>query len=154
MLFGAKVIKICVDCKPWGYSVDDIKLFIREAAKAGLKVAGHVQTSGRRAPRDRGGHLVDRARQRLNDEIHKLMAQKGIFRAGTETPMSLAGHRHRRRYERTVAGLKNAWENKVAAHLFDRRRLLRPRQDARRGAIEFLETWKAAGIPPADILRR
>jgi hypothetical protein len=22
MLFGAKVIKICVDCKPWGYSVD------------------------------------------------------------------------------------------------------------------------------------
>ncbi|MEW5916256.1 MAG: amidohydrolase family protein, partial [Gemmatimonadota bacterium] len=26
-LFGATVIKICVDCKPWGYSVDEIKLF-------------------------------------------------------------------------------------------------------------------------------
>ena len=35
MLFGAKVIKICVDCKPWGYSVDDMRLFVAEAARAG-----------------------------------------------------------------------------------------------------------------------
>jgi imidazolonepropionase-like amidohydrolase len=42
--FGAKVIKICVDCKPYGYTADEMKLFISEAAKAGLKVAGHVQT--------------------------------------------------------------------------------------------------------------
>jgi imidazolonepropionase-like amidohydrolase len=45
VLFGAKVIKICVDCKPYRYTVDDMKLFIKEAANAGgLKVAGHVQT--------------------------------------------------------------------------------------------------------------
>src|SRR4029079_11430129 len=44
ILFGAKVIKVCVDCKPYPYTVADLKLFIREAAKAGLKVAGHVQT--------------------------------------------------------------------------------------------------------------
>src|SRR5262249_2418757 len=44
ILFGAKVIKICVDCKPYGYTADEIRLFIREAAKAGMKVAGHVQT--------------------------------------------------------------------------------------------------------------
>ncbi|MEO8034561.1 MAG: amidohydrolase family protein, partial [Acidobacteriota bacterium] len=25
MLFGARTIKLCIDCKPWGYSVDDIK---------------------------------------------------------------------------------------------------------------------------------
>src|SRR5260370_29379379 len=25
ILYGAKVIKICVDCKPWGYSVEQIK---------------------------------------------------------------------------------------------------------------------------------
>ena len=28
MLFGSKVVKICVDCKPWGYTVDEMKLFI------------------------------------------------------------------------------------------------------------------------------
>src|SRR5688500_18833340 len=44
MLFGAKTIKLCVDCKPWGYSVEDIKLAISEAAKGGCKVEGHVQT--------------------------------------------------------------------------------------------------------------
>ncbi len=33
----------------------------------------------------------------LNDEMHKLMAQKGIWRAGTETPHGLAGHPSRRR---------------------------------------------------------
>src|SRR5262249_52951044 len=32
MLFGARTIKICVDCKPWGSSVEAIKLVIREAA--------------------------------------------------------------------------------------------------------------------------
>ena len=41
-LFGARVIKICVDCKPWGYTVEEIRLFITEAAKAGMKVEGHV----------------------------------------------------------------------------------------------------------------
>ena len=44
MLFGARVIKICVDCKPWGYTVDEIKLVISEARKGGMKVEGHVQT--------------------------------------------------------------------------------------------------------------
>src|SRR5687768_2631890 len=44
-LFGARVIKICVDCKPWGYTVDEIRLFISEAAKAGLKVRSEEHTS-------------------------------------------------------------------------------------------------------------
>ena len=41
VLFGARVIKICVDCKPYGYTADEIRLFIREAAKVGMKVEGH-----------------------------------------------------------------------------------------------------------------
>jgi Transposase IS66 family/Amidohydrolase family len=44
ILFGAKVIKIMVDAQPYGYTVDEMKLFIAEAAKSGMKVAGHVQT--------------------------------------------------------------------------------------------------------------
>ena len=59
LLFGAKTIKICVDCKAWGYSVEDIKLFIAEAAKGGAKVDGHVQTmeGGQRAI-DAGIHVI------------------------------------------------------------------------------------------------
>src|SRR6266498_3891986 len=44
VLFGARVIKICVDCKPYGYTADEIRFVIREAAKVGMKVEGHVQT--------------------------------------------------------------------------------------------------------------
>ena len=33
--YGAKVIKIMVDAQPYGYTVDEMKLFVAEAAKAG-----------------------------------------------------------------------------------------------------------------------
>jgi imidazolonepropionase-like amidohydrolase len=33
ILFGARVIKICVDCKPYGYTADEIRLVMREAAR-------------------------------------------------------------------------------------------------------------------------
>ena len=88
MLFGAKVIKICVDCKPWGYSVDDIKLFIREAAKGGLKVEGHVQTPEGAQRAIDAGISSSRTAWRSREEHHKQMAEKGIFLAGTDTPFT------------------------------------------------------------------
>src|SRR5262245_43185362 len=92
VLFGAKVIKICVDCKPYGYTADEIRLFIKEAAKVGMKVEGHVQTvQGARNAIEAGIWSIAHSTG-LNDEMHKLMAQKGIWRAGTDTPMGLAGH--------------------------------------------------------------
>ena len=40
ILFGATVIKICVDCKPYAYTADEMRLFVAEAARAGMKVEG------------------------------------------------------------------------------------------------------------------
>ncbi len=152
-LFGAKVIKICVDCKPWGYTVDEIKLVIAEAAKAGLKVEGHVQTvDGARRAIEAGVWSIAHDRG-LTDEMHKLMAQKGIWRAGTETPISLAGHTTPARYQATVAGLRNAYQNKVPLTFSTDADYYVPGKTRGEVAIEFLETWKAAGIPPVDILR-
>jgi imidazolonepropionase-like amidohydrolase len=152
-LFGAKVIKICVDCKPWGYTADEIRLFIAEAAKIGFKVEGHVQTvDGARRAIEAGiwsiAHDIG-----LNDEMHKGMAAKGIFRAGTETPITLTGHTTPQRYERTVAGLRNAWENKVPITFSTDADYYVPGKNRGEVAIEFIETWKAAQIPTADILR-
>ena len=152
-LFGARVIKICVDCKPWGYTADEIRLVIREAAKAGLKVEGHVQTTdGARRAIEAGvwsiAHDVG-----LNEEMHRLMAQKGIFRAGTETPVSLTGHTTPERYQRTVAGLRNAWQLKVPLTFSTDADYWVPGRTRGEVAIAFLETWKAAGVPPGDILR-
>jgi imidazolonepropionase-like amidohydrolase len=152
-LFGARVIKICVDCKPWGYSTDEIRLFIREAAKIGFKVEGHVQTvDGARRAIEAGVWSIAHDRG-LTDEMHKAMAQKGIWRAGTETPISLTGHTTPERYRNTVAGLRNAWQNKVPLTFSTDADYYVPGKTRGQVAIEFIETWKAAGIPAADILR-
>jgi imidazolonepropionase-like amidohydrolase len=152
-LFGATVIKICVDCKPWGYSVDDIRLFIEESAKAGLKVEGHVQTvDGARRAIEAGIWSIAHA-SGLTDEMHKGMAEKGIWRAGTETPITLVGHTSQARYERTVAGLRNAYDNDVPLTFSTDADYYVPGMTRGEVAIEFIETWKAAGIPTVDILR-
>jgi imidazolonepropionase-like amidohydrolase len=106
VLFGAKVIKICVDCKPYGYTADEIRLFIREAAKVGMKVEGHVQTvNGAKNAIDAGIWSIAHSTG-LNEEMHTLMAQKGIWRAGTDTPEGLAGHPvSPQAYQRTIASL-------------------------------------------------
>ena len=153
LLFGAKVIKICVDCKPWGYTTDEIRLVIAEAAKAGVKVEGHVQTvEGARRAIEAGiwsiAHDIG-----LTEEMHRGMAAKGIFRAGTETPLTLTGHTTAEAYAKTVAGLKNAYDLKVPITFSTDADYFVPGKTRGEVAIEFLETWKAAGIPNADILR-
>ncbi|HEX7137447.1 MAG TPA: amidohydrolase family protein [Vicinamibacterales bacterium] len=154
ILFGAKIIKICVDCKPYGYTADEIRLFVREAAKAGMKVAGHVQTAaGARNAIDGGIFSIEHG-SALNDELHKAMAAKGIWRAGTETPMGLAGHPvTQQAYDRTVAGLKNAYENKVGLAFSTDADYFVAGKTRGELCLEFLKPWRDAGIPNADILR-
>lgn len=152
-LYGATVIKICVDCKPWGYTADEIRLVIGEAAKAGLRVEGHVQTrDGARRAIEAGIWSIAHD-SGLDDEMHKLMAQKGIFRAGTETPITLTGHTNAERYDRTVRSLRNAYENHVPLTFSTDADYYVPGWTRGEVAIEFIETWKAAGIPPVDVLR-
>ena len=154
-LFGARVIKICVDCKPWGYTADEIRLFISEAAKIGLKVEGHVQTvDGARRAIEAGIWSIAHDNG-LTDEMHKMMAQKGTWRAGTETPITLleGNHTTPARYAKTVAGLKNAYENKVNLTFSTDADYYVPGRTRGEVAIDFIETWKAAGIPAVDILR-
>src|SRR5687767_3096533 len=152
-LFGVRVIKICVDCKPWGYTLDEIKLVIAEAAKANLKVEGHCQTvDGVRRAVEAGIWSIAHDRG-MTDENHKAMARKGVWRAGTETPISITGRTTQPRYTNTVAMLKNAWENKVPLTYSTDADYYVPGKTRGEVAIEFIETWKAAGIPAVDILR-
>ena len=161
MLFGARTIKLCIDCKPWGYSVDDIKLAISEAAKGGCKVEGHVQTpDGAQRAIDAGIYIIGHGFA-LTPEHHKQMAAKGIFLAGTDTPFTRY-HGTEAAFKETVAKLRDAWEKKVPLTFstdFDywneRMKDEKTGQWLTRGemTIEFIETWKAAGIPAADTLR-
>ncbi len=154
ILFGAKVIKICVDCKPYGYTADEIRLVIREAAKAGLKVEGHVQTlNGAKNAIDAGIWSIAHSTG-LNEEMHTLMAQKGIWRAGTDTPDTLGGHPvSPQAYQRTVASLKDAYAKKVPLTFSTDADYYVAGKTRGEVCLEFLKTWKDAGIPNADILR-
>lgn len=161
MLFGAKTIKLCVDCKPWGYSVEDMKLVVREAAKGGCLVDGHVQTpEGAQRAIDAGIHIISHGRA-LTPEHHRQMAEKGIFLAGTDTPFT-PYHGDAEAFKTTVAKLKSAYQKKVLLtfstdmdYWNERMKDDKTGEWMSRGqlTIDFLRTWKAAGIPPPDALR-
>jgi imidazolonepropionase-like amidohydrolase len=160
LLFGAKVIKICLDCKPWGYSVEDIKLFISEAAKGGAKVNAHVQSrDGAQRAIDAGLHVISHGQQ-LTPEQHAQMAQKGIFLASTDTPFT--DYRGSEQGEKHAAEeLHSAWQKGVPVTFSTDMDYWNERMTNDTGewldrgelTIAFLKTWKAAGIPAKDILK-
>lgn len=153
ILFGAKVIKIMVDAKPYGYTVDEMKLFVAEAAKSGLKVAGHVQTKpGAMRAIEAGIWSIEHSGA-LDDQAHKLMAQKGIWRVGTETPLTDYFNTSRERFAQTVEGMRNAYANKVKMAFSTDADYYIPGMTRGQVVIDFLKSWKAAGIPAPEILR-
>ena len=152
ILYGAKVIKIMVDSKPYGYTVDEMKLFINEAAKSGMKVAGHVQTpAGARRAIEAGIWSIEHSIA-LDDETHKAMARKGIWRVGTETPYTeYMGTKER--FDRTVEGLKNARQNGVKMAFSTDADYYIPGMTRGQVVIDFLRSWKAAGFSATEILK-
>ncbi len=152
ILFGAKVIKIMVDSKPYGYTADEIRLFIDEAAKSGMIVEGHVETpDGARRAIDAGIWSIAHS-EALDDETHKQMAAKGIWRVGTETPFT-EYRGSQEEFDKTVAGLANAYENNVPLTFSTDADYYVPGMSRGEVAIDFLLTWKAAGIPAPEILK-
>ena len=157
ILFGAKVIKICVDCKPYGYTADEMKLFISEAAKASLKVAGHVQTNAGALRAIEAGIWSIEHSNALDDRTHKLMAQKGMWRVGTETPLTDyhtgLTPQAKARYDRQEEGLRNAYANKVKLAFSTDADYYIPGMTRGQVVIDFLKSWKDAGIPAKEILK-
>jgi len=153
ILYGAKVIKIMVDAKSYGYTVDEMKLFVAEAAKSGLKVAGHVQTRPGALRAIEAGIWSIEHSIALDDETHKLMAQKGIWRVGTETPLSTYYSPSEERFKRTVEGVRNAYANRVKMAFSTDADYYIPGMTRGEVVIDFLKTWKAAQIPAPEILK-
>ena len=150
--YGAKVIKVCVDCQPYVYTVDQLRLFVTEAENAGMRVSGHIETTeGARRAIEAGLWSLDHA-EVLDDVLHKKMAEKGIFRAGTETPLTWYGG-DSESFELIVAGLRNAYENDVRITFSTDADYYVPGLHRGEVTINFLKSWKAAGIPAPDILR-
>lgn len=152
--YGAKVIKVCVDCQAYPYTVEQLKLFVSEAANAGQKVSGHVQTrEGARRAIEAGLWSLDHDNA-LDEELHQMMADKGIFRAGTETPQAdFMRPMSDERWNRRVKMLRDAYDRGVPLVFSTDADYYIPGFNRGELTIEFLRTWEAAGIPAADILK-
>src|SRR6266404_4205736 len=153
VLYGAKVIKIMVDAQPYGYTVDEMKLFVSEAAKSGMKVAGHVQTRAGALRAIEAGIWSIEHSGALDDEAHKAMAKKGMWWVRTETPLSSYHQPNEERYKRTVDGMKNAYANHVKMAFSTDADYYIPGMSRGEIVIDFLKSWKAAGIPAPEILK-
>jgi imidazolonepropionase-like amidohydrolase len=118
-----------------------------------MKVAGHVQTRAGALRAIEAGIWSIEHSGALDDETHKLMAQKGIWRVGTETPFSTYYQPNQERYQRTVDGMKNAYANHVKMAFSTDADYYIPGMSRGEIVIDFLKSWKAAGIPTAEVLK-
>jgi imidazolonepropionase-like amidohydrolase len=142
-----------VDCQAYPYTTEQLRLFVSEAANAGRRVAGHVQTrEGARRAIEAGLWSIEHAGA-LDDSLHKVMAEKGIWRVGTETPMTDYYRGSQQRWERTVEGLKNAYANGVKLAFSTDADYYIPGLDRGALTIDFIKSWQAAEIPAAEILK-
>ena len=77
--FGARVIKLVVDDQPYIYSVEDIRLVIAEAAKAGVKVAAHAWTeAGATNAAEAGVASIEHA-VAISDQALATAQRNGVF---------------------------------------------------------------------------
>lgn len=151
--YGAKVIKVCVDCQAYPYTIDQLKLFVSEAANAGQKVAGHVQTrEGARRAIEAGLWSIEHAGA-LDDELHQMMAERGTWRVGTETPQADWSRVSDNRWQRTVDGIKSAYARGVNMAFSTDADYYIPGMHRGELTIEFIKSWQAAEIPDAEILK-
>lgn len=157
--WGAKVIKIVVDGKPYQYSVDDLRLIVEEATSAGLKVAAHVQTQrGARAAIEAKVASIEHGWV-LNDDDLALARKNNVALVSTDFTVeqllinrfeeSAARDRHAKRVERLArahrAGVTLVFGTDIMSDSPSRSRGAR--------AIDYITSFVEAGIPPADILR-
>ena len=150
--YGAKVIKVCVDCEGYPYSVEQMKFFVSEAASAGLKVACHVQTErGARNAIEAGVWSIEHGRA-LTDELLEMMKARGIWRVGTDFPMT-PYRGNKADFDGTVDRLRAAYRIGVKSVFSTDFDYYVPGMTRGDEVIDALITWKAAGIPPKDILK-
>ena len=153
-LFGAKLIKIVVDDQPYLYSVEDVKVLIAEAARAGLKVAAHAATeAGVRIAAEAGVASIEHA-YTASTEALQLMKKKSVFLVGTDFNRSAAEAMGMADYHnKVVERLKRA--RAVGVPIAFGTDIVFPAPGETRGTLSIagIESFQEAGFTPAEILR-
>ena len=157
--WGAQVIKIVVDGQKYAYSVDDIRFIVAEAARAGAKVAAHVQTErGARAAVEAGVASIEHGWV-LTDEDLALAKRNNVVLVSTDFTVAeliadgMEPDAAKRTHEKYVARLKRAWD--AGVEVVFGTDVMADVEGRSRGelAVEYVDSFREAGISPSDILR-
>lgn len=160
--YGAGVIKLVSDNSAYHYSVEEISAAVDEAHRAGLPVAVHVYNSSEAADNAIAAG-VDSIEHgfRLTDAQLKRMKEKGIFLVGTDVPraqLDIYGQSDGLPEPAVLAPmiidrLKRAHRIGVRMAFGTDTTIDVPGRTRADLMLDYLAVWRAAGIPPADILR-
>jgi imidazolonepropionase-like amidohydrolase len=153
-LFGARLIKIVIDDQPYLYSVEDVKLLVAEAARAGLKVAAHAATeAGVRIAAEGGVASIEHA-YTASTEALQLMKKKNVYLVGTDFTRFAAHAMGLDDYhQKVVERLKRA--RAVGVSIAYGTDIIFPAPGETRGTLSIagIESFQEAGFTAPEILR-
>jgi imidazolonepropionase-like amidohydrolase len=155
--YGADLIKLVADNSAYHYSVDEIRAAVDEAHHAGRAVAVHVLGGEAASNVIEGG--VDSIEHGffLTDDQLRRMKEKGMFLSGTEFPTAhfeagefrgakFVGAAIIDRLSRAYKiGVKMAFGTDIVTDA--------PNETRADMTWDYLAVWRAAGVPPAEILK-
>ncbi len=157
IFYGADLIKLVADNSDYHYSLEEIRAAVEEAHHAGRPVAVHVY-GGEAADNVIAGGVdsIEHGFELTDDQLRR-MKEKGIFLSSTDFP---AAHKE--------AGGDPDWKKK-SAEIIDRLQrayrigvkiafstdIVTEYKGENRAEMtwDYLAVWRAAGVPPAEILK-
>jgi len=157
IFYGADLIKLVADNSPYHYSEEEIRAAAYETHHANRALAVHVL--GGEAARNvilGGADSIEHGWD-LDDDLLRLMKEKGTFLAGTDFPsahLEAAEYKNAKKRGADILdrltraykiGVKMAFSTDAVFDL--------PGKTRADMTWDYLAVWRAAGIPPADILK-
>ena len=153
--YGARVIKIVVDGFGYGYTADDVRFIVEEAAKSGLRVAAHAGTHAAARAAIQGGVASIEHGHLMTEETLRLMKASPTVLVGTDFPEGVAKEQG---YNPTLAPVfyeRLLRARKVGVTIAFGSDVLLATPERGRGpyTLDFVEQYLRAGYTPAEILR-
>jgi imidazolonepropionase-like amidohydrolase len=151
--YGADFIKIVTDDQRYIYSVEDIKLFIEEAGRIGMKVAAHawMPTGGHHAALA-GVASIEHGLY-LPDSTLRVMKKNDVYLVGTDFTELASKEMGTDYFKPAVDRLRRAYKIGVPIAFGTDVVFSLKGQDRGTLTIDFVSSFKAAGIPAKNILK-
>lgn len=155
--YGVDLIKLVADSNDYYYSVDEVRAAVDEAHRANRAVAVHVL--GGEAAQNvilAGPDSIEHG-DNLTDEQLRLMKEKGIVLVGTDFPsphFELADYPNAKEAAAAIQDrLRRAYKIGVKMGFGTDIMIDLPNETRADMTWDYLAVWRAAGVPPAIILK-